>query len=81
VLAAVLKTLLWPLFVRSALAEAVPVMAAQHVMSLIWPLFASVAWALTATLLAGTTSEGAMLASVLVVGVGSTRNCGGEHNR
>ena len=75
-----MKTLLWPLFVRSALAEAVPVMAARHVMSLIWPLFASSALAQPDTVMELTTSEGVGVASVRFVGVGSDSHCVGGHD-
>jgi hypothetical protein len=34
-----------------------------------------------ASVLAGTTGEGAALASDRLVGVGSKRHCGGEHER
>jgi hypothetical protein len=41
------------------------------VRALLWPLFSWSAWAHSATVLAVTTSEGAFLASVTLVGVGS----------
>jgi hypothetical protein len=37
------------------------------------------AWAQPATVVAGTTDEGAPLASVRLVGMGSARHCGKEH--
>jgi hypothetical protein len=49
------------------------------VRALLWPLFARSAWAQSATVLAGTTSEAAALASVRLVGVGSTSHCGVGH--
>jgi hypothetical protein len=48
---------------------------------LLWPLFARSAWAQTATVVAGTTGEGAALASVRSVSVGSDSHCGGGHDR
>jgi hypothetical protein len=44
------------------------------------PLFAWSAWAQPATVVAGTTVQGAAPASVRSVGVGSARNCGGGHD-
>jgi hypothetical protein len=37
-------------------------------------------WVHTATVVAGTTGEGAVLASVRSVGVGSESHCGGGHD-
>jgi hypothetical protein len=37
------------------------------------------AWAQTATVVAGTTGEGASLASLRLVSVGSSIHCGGRH--
>jgi hypothetical protein len=51
------------------------------VRALLWPMFAGSAWALTANMVAGTTGEGAALASVPSVGVGPTSHCGGGHDR
>jgi hypothetical protein len=51
------------------------------VRALLWPLFPQSACAQPATLLAGTTGEGAALASVRLVGVGSDSHCGGGHDR
>jgi hypothetical protein len=39
-------------------------------MYVLWPIFSRSAWAQPATVLLGTTSEGAILASVRSVGVG-----------
>jgi hypothetical protein len=47
----------------------------------LWPLFAWLAWAQPATVVAGTTGEGVVLASDLLVGVGSASLCGGGHFR
>jgi hypothetical protein len=47
------------------------------VRALLWPLFALSAWAIPAYVLAGTTVEGAVLTSVLSVGVGSSSPCSG----
>jgi hypothetical protein len=47
------------------------------VRALLRPLFARSAWSQPATMVAGTTGEGADLASVPSVGVGSTSICGG----
>jgi hypothetical protein len=49
------------------------------VRALLWPLFARTAWSQTATVVADTTVEGAALASVRLVGVGSANHCGGGH--
>jgi hypothetical protein len=46
------------------------------VRALLWLLFPRSAWAQTATVVAGTTVEGAALASVPSVGVGSASHCG-----
>jgi hypothetical protein len=43
----------------------------QQMCTLLWPLFSRLAWAQPATGLEGTISEGAVLASVTLVGVGS----------
>jgi hypothetical protein len=51
------------------------------VKALLWPLFAWSAWAQTATVVAGKRGEGAALASVRLVGMGSARHCGAGHNR
>jgi hypothetical protein len=45
------------------------------VRALLWPLFARSAWDEPATVVAGTTREGAALASVRSVGLGSTSQC------
>jgi hypothetical protein len=45
-----------------------------------WPLFAQWAWAQPDTVLVGTTIEGADLASVRSVGVGSARHCDSGHD-
>jgi hypothetical protein len=49
--------------------------------ALLWPLFAFTARAQPATVVAYTKVEGAALASVLLVGVGSASHCGGWDNR
>jgi hypothetical protein len=50
----------------------------RQVKALLWPLFDSSAWAQEATVVAGTTGEGAALASVLSVGISSGSHfCGG----
>jgi hypothetical protein len=46
-----------------------------------WPLYARSAWSQPTTVVAGTTSEGATLASVRSVGVGSASHCGGGYDR
>jgi hypothetical protein len=52
------------------------------VRALLLTLFARSAWAQPATVvMPGTTAEGAALASVLSVGVGSASHCGGGHDR
>jgi hypothetical protein len=48
----------------------------RQVMAQLWPLIARSAWSQTATVLAGTTGEGASQASVRSVGVGSASHCG-----
>jgi hypothetical protein len=53
---------------------------ARQVRTLIWPLFDRSTWAQPDTVLAGTTVEGAILASDRSVGVGSISHCGGEHD-
>jgi hypothetical protein len=52
---------------------------ARHVRALICPLFARSALAQPDTVVAGTTGEGAALATVRLVGVGSASHCGGGH--
>jgi hypothetical protein len=51
------------------------------VKALLWPLVAWSAWAQSATVVEGTTEEGADLASVRLVGVGSDSHCGGGHDK
>jgi hypothetical protein len=46
------------------------------VRALLWPLFSRIAWAKPVTVVAGTTVEGAALASVPLVGVGPASDCG-----
>jgi hypothetical protein len=48
--------------------------------ALLWPLFAWWARAQPATVVVGTTGEGASLASVPSVGLGSASHCGGGHD-
>jgi hypothetical protein len=48
---------------------------------LLWPLSARSAWDQTTTVVAGTTVEGAVLASVRLVGAWSDSHCGGGHDR
>ena len=48
--------------------------------ALLWPLLARLAWAQPQTVVAGTSGEGAALASVLLVGLGSASNCGGVND-
>jgi hypothetical protein len=50
------------------------------VRALLWPVVAWSAWAKKGTVVKGTTGEGAALASVSSVGVGSTSHCGGGHD-
>jgi hypothetical protein len=50
------------------------------VRALLLPAFAQSAWAQPATAVAGTTGEGAALASVRSVGVGSASLCSGGHD-
>jgi hypothetical protein len=49
------------------------------VRELLRPVFARYAWAENGTLLAGTTNEGAALASDRFFGVCSESHCSGEH--
>jgi hypothetical protein len=49
----------------------------RQVKALLWPLFAWSAWAQPATLVAVTTGEGAALASVVFVAVGTASHCVG----
>jgi hypothetical protein len=51
------------------------------VRALFSPLFALSAWSDSASVVANATTEGADLASVRKVGVGSARHCGGGHDR
>jgi hypothetical protein len=53
---------------------------ARKVRALLWPLLTRSEWAQPATVLAGTTSEGAALDSVRLVDVGSASLCGGGHD-
>jgi hypothetical protein len=48
--------------------------------ALLWPLFARSEWAQAATVVAGTKNEGAVLASIRSVGVGSASHCVGGHD-
>jgi hypothetical protein len=54
---------------------------ARQVSALLWPLIVLTACAQPATVVAGTTGEGATLASFRLLGVGSTTECGGVHDR
>jgi hypothetical protein len=54
-----------------------PLMWRAQLRAVIWPLSSRSAWAQPATVVAGTTVEGAALASVRLVGVVSTCHCGG----
>jgi hypothetical protein len=49
-------------------------------MALVLPVLHRSSLAQSVTLVAGTTVEGAPLASVRSVGVGSANQCGGEHD-
>ena len=49
--------------------------------ALLSPLFAWSSWTQPANVKAGTTDEGAAMASVSSVGVGATIHCGGEHDK
>jgi hypothetical protein len=51
------------------------------VRALRWPLYDWSAWAQPATEEAGTTGEGAALATVGLLGEGSASHCGGGHDR
>jgi hypothetical protein len=51
------------------------------VRTLLWSLFARSAWAQPATVVAGTTVQGAALASVRLVGNGLDSRCGSGHDR
>jgi hypothetical protein len=51
------------------------------VRALLSPLFAPSAWAQSATVVAGTTDEGAALASVILVGVVSDSHCGSGNDK
>jgi hypothetical protein len=53
---------------------------ARNVMALFWHLFVLSVWAQPATVVAGTTGEGASQASVPSVGVGSFSHIGGGHD-
>jgi hypothetical protein len=53
----------------------------RQVRALLWPLIASSAWVQPATVVVGMTGEGASLASVRFVGVGSSRQCGDWNDR
>jgi hypothetical protein len=53
----------------------------HQVRTLLWPLFARSAWDQPATVLGSTIVEGAFLASIQYVGVGSASHCVGEHDR
>jgi hypothetical protein len=53
----------------------------RQVRGLFLPLFAWSAWAQPATVVAGTSGEGASLATVRSIGVGSASHCGGGHDR
>jgi hypothetical protein len=48
------------------------------VLALLWPLFAWTAWAQPDTVEAGTTGDGAAIASVRLFGEGMTSNCGAD---
>jgi hypothetical protein len=75
------RAMLWPLFLcQSGLIQPL-CWRARQVRALLWPLYVRSAWAQAATAVAGTTGEGAALASVLSVGVGSARHCVGGHDR
>jgi hypothetical protein len=50
-------------------------------MAIFWPLIARSAKSQAATAEAGTTDEGAALASIRSFGVGSTSNCVGGYDR
>jgi hypothetical protein len=72
------RALLWPLFAwRHGLSQP-SWWRTRQVRSLLWPLFAWLAWTQTATVVAGTIDEGAVLAFVSLVGVGSDSHCGGR---
>jgi hypothetical protein len=53
----------------------------RQLRALLWPLFGLSEWEQPDTDVAGTTREGAAMASVRLVGVGSDRHCGGGHDR
>jgi hypothetical protein len=53
---------------------------ARQARALLWPQLARSGWAQPATVVAGTTGEGADLASGHSVGVGSANHCGGGHD-
>ena len=75
------RVLLRPMFARSASSKPAPVLAARKVRALFWPLFARSSLAQAATVVAGTTGEGAALASFLLFGVVSASHCGGGLDR
>jgi hypothetical protein len=71
------RALLWPLFARSTWAQPGTVVAG----TIIWPLFARSARAKPGSVVSCTTGEGAGLATVRSIGVGSDRLCGGGNDR
>jgi hypothetical protein len=65
------SALLSNLFPWSAWAQQATVLAGTKMRALQWPLFARSAWAPQVTVVVGTKNEGAALAYVCSVGVGS----------
>jgi hypothetical protein len=75
------RALLWHLFVgRRGLSQTLW-WRTRQLRALLWTLFERSAWAQPATVVADTTGEGAALASVRSVGVGSYSHCVGGHDR
>jgi hypothetical protein len=76
-----MRALLWPLFARSAWAQADTVVLGTTGEALLRPLIARSALVMPATVVAGTIGEGAALASDRLVGVDSASHCGGGNDR
>jgi hypothetical protein len=75
-----MRALVWLLLPQAAWAHPTTVVKGRNLRAWLWPLFARLAWAKPATLLAGTTGEGAALASVRSVGVYSACHSDGGHD-
>jgi hypothetical protein len=73
------RALYRPLFSGSAWPHPAILVLALQLKKLVWPLFPPSAWAQPVTVEAGTKCEGAAIASVCSVGVGTASHCGGGH--